>query len=923
MAPESKTNLGTSHAVKLAGRATTWAWVPVPVLLLTIVALWAADLRTAYESPVVLAILNFTFSTAICLFIGILAAIAVQLNGTATALFLGGGALVMGASFLAAALAGRHTSNVVATVHNLGMLASGILNLVGATLSLRPRRQVRTPAIAVALVYVLALAFVLIVTTLAAENLTPPFFVQGLGTTPIRQVVLGAGIALFSASGMLLLLMPGSKDPFRRWYGLGLVLLAVGLMAIMVQPSLGSVVGWVGGSAQYLGGFYLLVAVATRLAGSGHWAIPTETVLRDVESEALELREAKAQLSYVLDGSNDGFWDWDIPSGRVKFSRRWASMLGYDLAELEQSLATWEGLIHPDDLEASRKSVEAHLRGETSQVEHEVRARHKAGRWVWILDRGKVVERDAAGIPVRMAGTHTDITERKGAEEALRHSEERLRDVLDASSDGYWERDLVKGEVFHSARMNEIMGDPAVDRFVATDEWFRRIHPDHLRAVQPIYEAVLAHREDRFDQSFRTHHADGSWRWVRGRGKVSARDATGRAIRLSGTITDINDGMVAQEALRKSEKHFRQLITSMPIPLAFSNSCRGIETINAKFTQVLGYTYDDIPTVDVWFQKAYPDEAYRKWVVEHWSEELHKAVGRGGEIPPSEYQVTCKDGAVRTMSISGTPVGENLLIVFLDVTKSKALQAQLALASRLTAMGTLVAGVAHEINNPLAAELANQGLAMEVVQDVKDRLLGSTPLDREAEGRLLEGVLEALKDAEAGGRRIARIVKDLSNFGRPDPRRTRVRLMDVVDESMRWLHATVKSTAAIRVDNQSAPDVIASAGQLEQVLVNLVTNAAKATPEGQQREIVVRLGPGAPGMARVEVIDQGMGIAPALMDRIFDPFFTTRQVGQGTGLGLSISHAIVTAHEGTLTVQSEVGKGSTFRVELPAAPAET
>jgi signal transduction histidine kinase len=75
-------------------------------------------------------------------------------------------------------------------------------------------------------------------------------------------------------------------------------------------------------------------------------------------------------------------------------------------------------------------------------------------------------------------------------------------------------------------------------------------------------------------------------------------------------------------------------------------------------------------------------------------------------------------------------------------------------------------------------------------------------------------------------------------------------------------------------------------------------------------------------MARVEVIDQGMGIAPALMDRIFDPFFTTRQVGQGTGLGLSISHAIVAAHEGTLTVQSEVGKGSTFRVELPAAPAE-
>jgi two-component system NtrC family sensor kinase len=257
-----------------------------------------------------------------------------------------------------------------------------------------------------------------------------------------------------------------------------------------------------------------------------------------------------------------------------------------------------------------------------------------------------------------------------------------------------------------------------------------------------------------------------------------------------------------------------------------------------------------------------------------------------------------------------------------DVTESRGLQAQLAQAARLAAMGTLVAGVAHEINNPLAGELANQGLALEVVQDVRDRLLGSAPFDRVAEGRRLEEVVEALADAEAGGRRIARIVKDLTTFGRPDPRRTRVRLIEVVDESMRWLAATVTTTANLRVDDHSAPDVIASSGQIEQVLVNLVTNAAKAMPEGKRGEIVVRLGPGSPGMSRLEVIDQGTGMSRTVVDRIFDPFFTTRQVGQGTGLGLAISHAIVTAHGGTLTVQSEVGKGSAFRVELPVAGAE-
>ncbi len=122
--------------------------------------------------------------------------------------------------------------------------------------------------------------------------------------------------------------------------------------------------------------------------------------------------------------------------------------------------------------------------------------------------------------------------------------------------------------------------------------------------------------------------------------------------------------------------------------------------------------------------------------------------------------------------------------------------------------------------------------------------------------------------------------------------------------------------------DRGAPDVMGSFGQIGQVLVNLITNAAKATPRGRRGDVVIRIGPGASGMARIEVIDSGVGMAPDVIERVFDPFFTTRAVGEGTGLGLPISHAIVTAHGGTLTVESEVGKGSTFRVELPAAPVE-
>ena len=237
-------------------------------------------------------------------------------------------------------------------------------------------------------------------------------------------------------------------------------------------------------------------------------------------------------------------------------------------------------------------------------------------------------------------------------------------------------------------------------------------------------------------------------------------------------------------------------------------------------------------------------------------------------------------------------------------------------------MGTLVAGVAHEINNPLSALTSNTGTALEDVREFQRILRGGAALDRE---RLLSRsaeVLEMLVDVSTSAERIARIVKDLTILGRPDQPRERVHLEDVVSGAVNWLPATVVGRASIRTEFEKVPQVIASASQIEQVLINLVTNAALSFPEGRPGAVVVRLAPGASGRVRLEVTDDGPGIARDLMERIFEPFFTTRPLGKGTGLGLSICNAIVSAHEGLLTVESEPGKGSTFRVELPAAPAE-
>ncbi len=146
-------------------------------------------------------------------------------------------------------------------------------------------------------------------------------------------------------------------------------------------------------------------------------------VFRDITDQyhlRNELEQQRRRLELVIEAANLGTWDWDVASGRVDFNANWAEMLGYEVDELEPGYETWEGLVHPDDLDAVRDELEAHLVGETDFYEAEFRMQHKSGSWVWVLDRGKVIERDEKGDPIRMCGTHQDITARKRYEDERR-----------------------------------------------------------------------------------------------------------------------------------------------------------------------------------------------------------------------------------------------------------------------------------------------------------------------------------------------------------------------------------------------------------------------------------------------------------------------------------------------------------------------
>lgn len=270
----------------------------------------------------------------------------------------------------------------------------------------------------------------------------------------------------------------------------------------------------------------------------------------------------------------------------------------------------------------------------------------------------------------------------------------------------------------------------------------------------------------------------------------------------------------------------------------------------------------------------------------------------------------------------------------LRVEKSK-MQEQLLISDRMASVGTLAAGVAHEINNPLAALMANLEFAAQDVaklaQDVATRTSmgngqGSDDAAIDWIATRLREIEEPLRDAHESADRVRHIVKDLKIFSRSDEEKTgAVDVRRVMESSLRMAWNEIRHRAGLVKDYGDVRPVQGNEARLGQVFLNLLVNAAQAMPDGRadKNEIRVTTREDGQGHVVVEVRDTGSGIPESVLSRIFDPFFTTKPIGVGTGLGLAISHRIVTAFGGQLQVESRLGQGTVFRAILPVATGDT
>ncbi len=342
--------------------------------------------------------------------------------------------------------------------------------------------------------------------------------------------------------------------------------------------------------------------------------------------------------------------------------------------------------------------------------------------------------------------------------------------------------------------------------------------------------------------------------------------------------------------------------------------------VSPSWTVTLGWSAEELMVRPV-IEFVYPDD--REMTLAG-----RERLRSGSAMGPLTNRYLCKDGTFRWFewrSVADTARGL-VYAVARDVTEQKRaeqrladanelqekLQRQLIFADRMASVGTLAAGVAHEINNPLAFVTTNLTLALEELRS-HDALSTSAQL---------EELTEMVTDAQSGAERIRKIIRALKAFSREEEeQRAVIEVIPLLELSVNMTINEFRHRARLVKDFGTIPRVDADEARLGQVFINLLVNAAQSLSKGDSAAHEIRLvtSTDAQGRAVIEVSDTGAGIPADVVERIFDPFFTTKPVGVGTGLGLSICHTIITGMGGEIAVDSKVGRGTTFRVTLPAA----
>ncbi len=637
--------------------------------------------------------------------------------------------------------------------------------------------------------------------------------------------------------------------------------------------------------------------------------------IRVLHRNEARLNFTRLESSQRIAGLGD--WQYDLSDHQLLWSDGVYQILGIARKDFPPDSETFYHQVHPDDLAFVHQEKKAAAEG-SRRVDFEHRIIRPNGEVRYIHQVTEMLL-DDQGNRIRESGTLQDITERKLGELALRQSEERYRLLFERNPSPMW--------VFDPRTLEFLaVNEATLALYGYTRGEFLRLSARDIRPPGAIPDFLL--RTATAPINFRSA---GRYQHQKKDGTVFPVDTLAHGIEFAGRparlvlAVDMTEPERVSAALRESEERFRFVARAVSDAIWDWNIPANTVWWNEGFLTAFGFIAGELePSVEAWSSRIHSDDRSR--IIES----LHLAIDSRAESWSAEYHFRRKDGSYAFVQDRGyilrDATGRGLRMVggLRDLTEQKKMEAQYLRAQRMESIGTLAGGIAHDLNNVLAPIM----MAIE--------LLKVDPANDPRRRKMLDTIYVSCC-------RGADLVRQVLSFGRGvDVRRTGIRLQNMISELEGIISETFPRN--IRIVTEVSNDlwhIIGDATQLHQVLLNLAVNARDAMPHGGLLTLKaanvtiddqyagtsqaakhgldhrIKAGP----HVLLRVTDTGSGIPAEIRERIFEPFFTTKEIGKGTGLGLATVHAIVKNHGGSISVYSEVGRGSTFSVYLPADPA--
>lgn len=576
----------------------------------------------------------------------------------------------------------------------------------------------------------------------------------------------------------------------------------------------------------------------------------------------------------------------------------------HKLVEFQENPYLWLELVHPEDKERFLSAMGPLLKeGKDFEIEYRIVRPDGSIRWV---DASTKAIHNEKGKVVQLWGIVMDITERKRSEESQQRSENKYRFLIENIPQKIFYKD--SNSVYVSCNENY-----ARDLKIKSEEIVNKTDHDFFpKELAEKYKADdkrimdLGNIEDMEEK----YVQDGQEVWVHTI-KTPAKDEEGNCIGILGIFWDITDRKRSEMMLRESEEKYRDLFENATDLIQIIGLNGNILYANRAWRNTLGYNEKEISKLSL-LDIIHPDSKAHCM-------ELFQKVTREGSVSGIETMFITKGG--RTIIVNGDcnchvkdAVPVSVRGIFRDITERKRVEEQFFQSQKMGAIGTLAGGIAHDFNNLLFIIMGNAELLKAEMTGISAEQLG------------------LLGNIESSAKRGADLVKNLLTFARGEKGAVKpTNINKVVEEAVKILGRTVEKM--INIETHLAPDLWAvnsDVSQMHQTILNICVNARDAMPNGgrltiETKNVVIDEGytqthieAMAGKFVRISISDTGTGMDKETLQHIFEPFFTTKERSRGTGLGLAVSYGIVKAHKGFINVYSEKGKGSCFKIYLPA-----